>query len=351
MNVTHVVRMWPDEGDPQFGSFVRSHITALRDAGLQQRVVVWSGRLERPLPLDGVDVVAGPNVPPGPKGWNAKVRSVLNLGRPDVLHVHGSGGDSAYLFVRSIMQWGQRLPRVVSEHQHYGNGPLPSGTQWTHRLANGRTAVSPFLATRFTSVGRVDVVPNCWDAPLPHQLRQPHSGGRRVLHIGDWVDTTKGIRPLLEAWNVHAVNNPYDHLTLVGDGVDRPLLEPLAKATPNCTWLGRMSPVDLESEMGHHDVLVVNSPRETFSMVVGQARERGLYVLSTRCGGPESVYQDVSGITYRDGSTHDTSNLTAALHDLPLASEQHSIAELSKFRPLEVAAKFIQLYQNLGVKI
>ena len=34
MTVTHVVRMWPDEGDPQLGSFVRSHISALRDAGI-----------------------------------------------------------------------------------------------------------------------------------------------------------------------------------------------------------------------------------------------------------------------------------------------------------------------------
>ena len=49
MTVTHVVRMWPDEGDPQLGSFVRSHITALRDAGLQQRVVVDLGKAQATL--------------------------------------------------------------------------------------------------------------------------------------------------------------------------------------------------------------------------------------------------------------------------------------------------------------
>ncbi|MFM6998881.1 MAG: glycosyltransferase family 4 protein [Bacteroidota bacterium] len=350
MTVTHVVRMWPDEGDPQLGSFVRSHIAALRDAGLQQRVVVWSGRGEQPLPLDGVDVVAGPNVPPGPKGWNAKVRSVLNLGRPDVLHVHGSGGDTAYLLVRSIMQWGQRTPRVVSEHQYFGNGALPAGTLWTHRLANLRTAVSPFLAERFASIGRVDVVPNCWDPPLAHQLRQPHWGGRRVLHVGDWVDATKGISPLLEAWQFHSERNPLDHLTLVGDGVDRSLLEPRVRATPNCSWLGRLAPNDLADEMGRHDVLVVNSPRETFSMVVGQARERGLLVLSTRCGGPESVYRNVRGITTRDGSSHDVADLAATLQALPLASELHTVEELVKFRPEEVAKQFTALYRSVGVK-
>lgn len=351
MNLIHVVRMWPDSGDPQLGSFVRSHVAALRDAGARQRVVVWSGRTHAPLPLDGVEIIAGPPVAPGPAGWNAKARSVLSLGRPDVLHVHGSGGDTAYLFVRSIMQWGQRTPRAVSEHQYFGDGALPGGTLWTHRLANLRTAVSPFLAERFASVGRVDVVPNCWDAPLAHQRRQAHAGGRRVLHVGDWIDATKGISPLLEAWQTHSARHPSDHLTLVGDGADRPLLEPLVRATPNCSWLGRMAPGDLETEMGRHDVLVVNSPRETFSMVVGQARERGLHVLSTRCGGPESVYGGLNGISYRHGAYNDVADLAQALHDLPLPSEPIEPAELRAFRPESVSALFAERYRSVGVRI
>jgi glycosyltransferase involved in cell wall biosynthesis len=112
-----------------------------------------------------------------------------------------------------------------------------------------------------------------------------------------------------------------------------------------------MTPADLESEMERHDVLVVNSPRETFSMVVGQARERGLHVLSTRCGGPETVYQNVRGITYRDGLSNDVTDLAAALIALPLASELSSVEELAMFRPEVVAEQFIQLYRNVGIKI
>ena len=112
-----------------------------------------------------------------------------------------------------------------------------------------------------------------------------------------------------------------------------------------------MAPADLESEMGRHDVLVLNSPRETFSMVVGQARERGLHVLSTRCGGPESVYQSVHGIAYRDGSSHDVTDLASALHGLPSASELGTSEELKMFRPEMVAAQFMQLYRNVGIKI
>jgi len=60
----------------------------------------------------------------------------------------------------------------------------------------------------------------------------------------------------------------------------------------------------------------------------------------------------VSGITTRDGSTHDVNDLIAALHGLPLASELGTKAEqLSRFRPEVVAAQFIQLYRNVGIKI
>jgi len=178
--------MWPDEGDPQLGSFVVNHIAALRDLGVAQKVVVWSGRSEAPLPLAGVEVFAGPAVAPGPRGWNAKIRAVLNLGRPSLLHVHGSGGDSAYLFLRSIMQWGQRIPRVVSEHQYYGDGALPTGVAWTHRLANARTAVSPFLAERFAHLasGRHGAQllgrPKPRPASLPLFWRTPRAPRRRL---------------------------------------------------------------------------------------------------------------------------------------------------------------------------
>ena len=350
MTVTHVIRMWPDEGDPQLGSFVVNHVAALRDLGVAQKVVVWSGRREAPLPLAGVEVFAGPAVAPGPRGWNAKIRAVLNLGRPSLLHVHGSGGDSAYLFLRSIMQWGQRIPRVVSEHQYYGDGALPTGVTWTHRLANARTAVSPFLAERFAHLAPVDTVPNCWEAPSPDQFRSPHTGGRRVLHVGDWVDATKGISPLLAAWRIHSAQNPEDRLTLVGDGPDRPKLEALVRETPNCQWLGRRTPEELNALMAGHDALVVNSPRETFSMVVGQARERGLWVLSTRCGGPESVYPTDGGITFRSGGTNDVVDLATLLGQLPQASEAIPAWDLMEFRPKAVAERIMAIYRRVGAK-
>jgi hypothetical protein len=59
----------------------------------------------------------------------------------------------------------------------------------------------------------------------------------------------------------------------------------------------------------------------------------------------------VHGIAYRDGSSHDVTDLASALHGMPLASELCTAEELKMFRPEMVAAQFMQLYRNVGIKI
>ena len=51
--------------------------------------------------------------------------------------------------------------------------------------------------------------------------------------------------------------------------------------------------------MWSHDILIVNSKIETFSMVIGEALERGLKVISTPCIGPQSVYTDIDTLIFR----------------------------------------------------
>jgi glycosyltransferase involved in cell wall biosynthesis len=113
--------------------------------------------------------------------------------------------------------------------------------------------------------------------------------------------------------------------------------------------LGRLAPEELETEMGLHDALVVNSPRETFSIVIGQALERGLQVLSTRCGGPESTYRG-STITYREGRSDDTEDLARHLGNLRSADETYPISEFPNFRPEAVAEQILALYRRVGAK-
>jgi glycosyltransferase involved in cell wall biosynthesis len=91
--------------------------------------------------------------------------------------------------------------------------------------------------------------------------------------------------------------------------------------------------------MLHHDILVVNSERETFGMVIGEALERGMHVLCTPIPGPQSVYQE-AGITYR--KDHSLEDLIAHL----ARAEKWSDAppQLERFRGPRVAEGFLALY-------
>ena len=64
-------------------------------------------------------------------------------------------------------------------------------------------------------------------------------------------------------------------------------------------WKGRKGQSQVLEEMWSHDILIVNSKIETFSMVIGEALERGLKVISTPCIGPQSVYTDIDTLIFR----------------------------------------------------
>jgi glycosyltransferase involved in cell wall biosynthesis len=83
----------------------------------------------------------------------------------------------------------------------------------------------------------------------------------------------------------------------------------------------------------------VNSERETFGMVIGEALERGMRVLCTPIPGPQSVYRE-AGITYR--KDHSLEDLIAHLASAEKWSD--APAQLERFRGPRVAEAFLALY-------
>jgi glycosyltransferase involved in cell wall biosynthesis len=334
--VIHIVRMWPSAHDPQHGSFVVAHLRALAPH-VEQRVVVWDGQPEaQHLFAEEFDVHA-----PSAGGFSAKwrlLKRLLDADQPHVVHVHGGGKDSALAFLLIHMLHGSRVKRVVTEHQsQWADQPNP-GAIWTLRLAHARTAVSGWLADliKTHSAGaEVAVVPNCLTAPkLP--LERSESTHRRFLWVGD-LTPLKGLQQVLEAWTEHHKGHPSDTLTLVG-GTETAGLHS-DHVPEGATYAGPATPEEVHQRMLHHDILVVNSERETFGMVIGEALERGMRVLCTPIPGPQSVYQE-AGITYR--KDHSLEDLIAHL----ARSEKWSDApaQLERFRGPRVAEAFLALY-------
>ncbi|MGY8964502.1 MAG: glycosyltransferase [Flavobacteriales bacterium] len=351
-SILHIVRMWPHAGDPQHGSFIQKHVKALADhQDIKQSVIVFAD-LDVHTTWHGVQVQSV-KAAAGWQHWEKKSGLVLawiaENGIPDAVHMHGAAGDTAYLSFRLHMAHGHRIKRIVTEHQSHwlskGLTDVPSGAKWTIRLAHARMAVSRPLATAIARLAPCKVIPNVID---PSQCHREHAiKGRRFLHVGDWVKI-KGIENLITAFQQHQKAHAEDQLTLIGDGpLAADLLKAIARNPSGISHGGRKTPDQVQEIMCQHDILVVNSERETFAMVIGEALERGLSVIATQCQGPETVY-DPAHVTFREGSSDDIQDL---VEHLAQAKPGQSPIAQTNFRSDVVAQAIFDIYQSLKLKI
>ena len=335
-SVIHIARMWPTAKDPQHGSFVVAHLRSLAPH-VQQRVVIWDGQgAGGHLFTEEFQLHA-----PSTDGFRAKwrlLKTLLSEDQPHVVHVHGAGKDTALAFLLIHMLYGSRIRRVVTEHQSQWADHPSSGAIWTLRFAHVRTAVSAWLAGLMqphSAGAAIQVIPNSLTPPtIP--VERSEATHRRYLWVGD-LTPLKGLQQLLEAWEVHHLRYPGDTLTLVGgtqahgihsDHVPR-----------GAIYVGPATPNEVHQRMLHHDILLVNSSRETFSMVIGEAIERGMAVLCTPIPGPQSVYTE-AGITYR--KDHSLEDL---IHHLAIAEKwSDAPLQINRFRSEVIAKDIVALY-------
>jgi glycosyltransferase involved in cell wall biosynthesis len=88
-------------------------------------------------------------------------------------------------------------------------------------------------------------------------------------------------------------------LVIGGDGPDRQKLEQLAKTlnvTEYCHFVGALNRDQVRERMQSCDVFVLPSLHESFGVVLGEAMACGKPVIATRCGGPEFVVNQETGV-------------------------------------------------------
>jgi glycosyltransferase involved in cell wall biosynthesis len=110
----------------------------------------------------------------------------------------------------------------------------------------------------------------------------------------------KGLNHLLEAVHI-LLRNGFNSFELIigGDGPDRRKLEDLAKTlgvNEHCRFLGALNREQVRDHMQRCDVFVLSSLHETFGVVLGEAMACAKPVISTRCGGPEFVVNEETGV-------------------------------------------------------
>ena len=135
------------------------------------------------------------------------------------------------------------------------------------------------------------VLPALYDRPAP----PPHSG-TRLIFVGR-LSPVKGLRILLEALPAACAEIPDLHLTIIGDGEDRALLEKMAAPLGDAvTFTGYQSQQEVADALDGSDILVLPSFAEGVPVVLMEAMAAGKPVICTQVAGVgELVQHGVSG--------------------------------------------------------
>ncbi len=225
-------------------------------------------------------------------------------GRPDILHAHGAldAGPATRKIARAV-----GVGYVITEHSSgiLNAGLSSAGLDTARQIytdARHVIAVSNILASRILDIcpeARVRVIPNMVPGTV-FALRtsaRARDDSLKVFALSNLLPS-KCVHNTIEALaGVSATFRNRVVLHVIGDGVERPRLEELARLRGLRTvFHGYLPHIEAMRLLAAADLLVHASAYETFGIVLAEAAALGVPVVATRCGGPQDVVGENSGL-------------------------------------------------------
>ena len=364
--ILHITIWYPNELDPQLGIFIQKHIC--EGHAFAENVVIAviaSTELREPKlrlsETNGVKEIIGYYpVRKGKKWGNYKnynhiltkiFQHFLTLNfKPDFVHCH-----VAEKSLKIAHKFFEDTPTLLTEHwSGYLDGryeQLTNGKKKVRlKLANKCqqvVCVSEHLKAALISSGitsPIKVIPNIIDT---YSMKDRLNPQMKFIVVADLVDSVKNISGIIKAFIKFSEENRDSTLTIIGDGIDRKMLESLAKDNSRITFEGRYNNKEVLKALPRFDCLIVNSNFETFSMITAEAILSGVPVISSKCGGPEQFIQE--GINGFLGEKNDVNDLfrcmnlfKSKIHVMDCKEIHNSILE--KVNTKSIHDKFQQIY-------
>jgi glycosyltransferase involved in cell wall biosynthesis len=317
LNVVILPSWYNSERAPARGGFVKDQAQALLRAGHAVSVIVLDrdaqGRLlgvrqsiEDGIPHYRIAV---------PSPWHRilgfyfpgllarQVVRILDVVRPDVIHAHAVRPAGV---VAQLAASRTGIPWCLTEHSGplrkfwtsgHGAGHIAQAYSRTGRLFAVSDSLRREMLRYFpAAASHTEVLHNGIDTdrfkPPASPLRRP---GAALLFVGGFVEE-KGLPYLLDACARLPTRLDWT-LSLVGSGRLAQILRDRAASlgiADRLRWIGPVPHADLPQIYSAHDLLVVSSVTETFSLVAAEALACGVPVVATACGGPEEVVGPLS---------------------------------------------------------
>lgn len=291
----------------------------------------------------------------------ASIRKIIDEAfageKPDLIHLHIADNDQWVIVEYAATQG---IPFILTEHwSGYLDGRFEAKGAIAKSLstalikkAKAVTAVSGFLADAIiNTTGRKDVhvISNSVDLE-GIAMSTPKNDASHFGVLADLDDKIKNISGVLKAFRTFHEESPNSRLTIVGGGKDEEKLKELATEFglhESVHFAGRFEHAESLRQLSAVDTMIVNSRRETFSIVCLEAVALGKHLICTKCGGPETFMRDS---LVRWTNVDDDIDLLHAMREAkatPYPSAEQVMLQIEPFLPEVIASQWQELYREV----
>lgn len=243
---------------------------------------------------------------------------VEKYGQPNVIHVHSMlyGG-----FAAQIIYEKYGIPYVITEHSSaFARNLIGENTLCSLKPVVEQAKACLAVSQKFSEYLEEKFSHSVWQY-IPNIVNDefftpPEVGGEenaekiRIISVCH-LNKNKNTALLLQAFSELLKQLPNIKLVIGGDGEERKTLENLVntlRIEHAVQFLGALTREQVKNQIQKSSLFVVSSFYETFGVVAIEALALGKPVISTRCGGPESIVTSKVGILVENNSVNALSN-------------------------------------------
>ena len=377
MHIVVISRSYPNRLNPSSGNFVLSQVEALARHEVKIGVVgVYNVSLKEALKQGNINKYGfyketKANVinysylyPVIPKQhylnhrikfriWKKLFKKyIAEHGKPDIIHLHTFEAGPVVMWAKE--EYG--IPYIVTEHTSlFLTG---KALDWHYKLAekvyrNSELNISVSKAAMKDLMQRFNqefiYLPNFVDTSK-FQMKSSTNNGNHVFTNIAFLSKNKNQHLLIHAFHQAFRNDPKYKLRIIGNGPEYAHLknEITKLDNSNIELQGYLPQQEIIKQLQSSDYFVLSSNHETFGVVIIEAMSCGLPVLSTACGGPESIIiNEKLGLLSPVG---DTKSFAQALSKLCATTFDHAYIRdyaVNNYSFEVLSKKLLDIYKEL----
>jgi glycosyltransferase involved in cell wall biosynthesis len=281
-------------------------------------------------------------------------KEILSRNKIDIIHSHLSYPAG---FLGTIIQKRKEIPCVLTEHswinKYFRSRIHRLCVLYTLKHASAVVSVSQALKDDMNHYCKrqICVIPNVIEMKkfsVSGTLKKDNKLNIGIL--GGMGNYRKGLDILIRA--VSFLNDLELTVHIGGDGKLLSRFKDLAKeldVAGRCIFYGEIKPESVQDFYSKLDVYVLPSRDETFGVVVVEAMASGLPVIATRCGGPEEIITEETGVLVEKENPQEFARAIRSVAGNPGSYNREAIRNyvLKKYSPDIFAASISEVYQEL----